>query len=97
MNDARVEALDQTGRPYVREARVVNELPTPEARYAALESATLTIARRLSLSARSRIQFGAPVYVAFGLTRAQARDHAQAKVLMSMGADLPLDLDAGNH
>lgn len=97
MNDTRVEALDQTGRPYVREARVVNELPTPAARLAALESATLTIARRLSMSARSRIQFGAPVYVAFGLTRSQARDHALARLLMSMGADLSLNLDAELH
>lgn len=91
MNRPDYEALNVQGLPYVRTARVVAELPTPEARSTALNSATQEIAERLQAAAQRKIGFGTPVFVAFGLTRPQAKVHEQAKLLLTMGGDLPLD------
>lgn len=91
MDRPQYEALDRQGIPYVRPAQVVAELPTPEARSSALEAATQEIAKRLRATAQRRIGFGVPVFVAFGLTRPQAKVHEQAKLLLTMGADLSLD------
>ncbi|MDZ7920664.1 hypothetical protein [Rhodoferax sp.] len=51
----------------------------------------MAVANELQLSAQRRIGFGVPVYVAFGLTRPQAKNHRAAKLLMTMGDDLSLD------
>lgn len=91
MNRPDYEALDRQGFPYVRPAQVVAELPTPEARGTALESATQEIAKRMQTTAQRRIGFGTPVFAAFGLTRPQAKVHEQAKLLLTMGGDLSLD------
>lgn len=85
------EALDGNGLPHIREARVVHELPTPEARGDALRSATQSIAQLLQITARRTIPFGAPVFVAFGLTRPQAKAHKLAQLLLTKGEDLSLD------
>lgn len=85
------EALNGQGLPYIRPARIVGELPTPEARLAALDSATHAIAKRLGITALRRIGFGSPVHVAFGLTRPQARNHAMASLLLTAGDDISLD------
>jgi len=84
------EALGGQGLPYVRAAQSIGELPTPDARSSALESATLEIARSLGTSAQRRIGFGTPVHVAFGLTRQQAKNHDDAKLLLLKGEALPL-------
>lgn len=84
------EALDAKGLPYNRPARVVGELPHSDVR-AALESATQEISRRLDMAAKGSIPFGSPVYVAFGLTRPQAKSHPEATLLLTHGENLPLD------
>ena len=84
------EALDARGLPYVRPAQCIGELARPEDRGQALESATMEIARLLSITAQRRIGFGTPVHVAFSLTRQQAKNHTQAKLLLLKGDAVPL-------
>lgn len=85
------EALDVKGYPYVRPAKVVGELPTAcvEAR---LGIATEAIAKLLGMPAKQRIFYGAPVFEAFGFSRAQAKKHGQAKLLLTKGESLSLEL-----
>jgi hypothetical protein len=85
------EALDRNGLPHVRPARVIAELASPEARNAALDSATHAVARRLEAVAQRCIGFGTPVHVAFGMTRQQAKNHASASLLLTIGSELSLD------
>lgn len=85
------EALDGQGRAYLRNARVVGELPSAQDRAAALESATQEVAKLMQVCAQRRIPFGAPVFVAFGLTRPQAKIHVHAELLLTKGCDLSLD------
>lgn len=84
------EALDGNGLSYTRPAQTVGELPTPEERGRALEDATMQVAKALGTAAQRRIGFGTPVHVAFGLSRQQAKNHPQAKLLLTKGDDLPL-------
>lgn len=91
MSRPNYEALNVQGLPYIRPARVVAELPTPGARGIALASATQEIAKRLQAVAQRRIGFGTPVFVAFGLTRPQARVHEHANLLLTTGGELSLD------
>ena len=91
MNRPDYEALDGHGLPHVRQAKIVGELPTPNARMAALDSATLEVAKVLNTTAARRIPFGGPVFVAFGFTRQQAKNHHEAKLLLTAGDDLSLD------
>lgn len=85
------EALDARGLPLPRPAAVVGELRTAEERRAALESATLAIARQLLTPAQRRIGFGTPVHVAFGMSRQQAKGHVRAELLLTKGDAIPLD------
>lgn len=85
------EALNRQGIPCIRVAQIVGELPTPDERSRALDSATQQVAKMLSSVATRRIPFGAPVFVAFGLTRPQAKNHAYATLLLTKGEDLSLD------
>lgn len=91
MNPPNYEALDCHGHAYVRPAQVVCELPTA-ARQAALGSATQEVAKLLNIPAKRRISFGTPTFEAFGLNRAQAKNHPQAKLLLMAGHLLPLTL-----
>ena len=84
------EALDGQGLPYVRPAQCICELPTPQERGRALESATMEIARVLNSVAQRRIGFGTPVHIAFGMTRQAAKNHAHAKILLMKGDAVPL-------
>lgn len=84
------EALDGQGVPFERPARVVGELPYAE-RGTALASATLEVAKRLNMAAQRQIPFGGPVFVAFGLSRQQAKQHAESALLMTRGDNLSLD------
>ena len=91
MNRPDYEALDGRGLPHIRQAKFVGELPTPNARMAALDSATLEVAKVLNTTAVRRIPFGGPVFIAFGFTRPQAKNHPKAKLLLTAGDDLSLD------
>jgi len=55
-----IEALDELGRPHLREARVVDDLPSPEERRAALEVGTMVVSRLLGIPAVTKIGLGAP-------------------------------------
>lgn len=85
------EALDGQGLPYARPAQVVGELPRA-AVDAALASATQEVSKRLNMAAQRRIPYGAPVFVAFGLNRPQAKNHPEAALLLTKGDCLSLDL-----
>jgi len=84
------EALDGQGLPYDRPAQVVGELPQADVD-AALVSATQEVSKRLNIAAQRRIPYGAPVFVAFGLNRPQAKNHPEAKLLLTKGDCLSLD------
>lgn len=86
------EALDGNGFPYMRDARVIDELPTLEMRHQACVDATEQIGKKLGLSPTRRIPYGAPVYEAFGLTRPQAIKHSSAALLLQLGCALDLEL-----
>jgi hypothetical protein len=85
------EALDGTGRPYNRDARVIHELPTLQHRIEALADATALIVSLLGMPARHRINFGAPAYRAF-MEYAEAKRHVHRELLLKHGSDLSLDL-----
>jgi len=92
-----VECLVSVGRPYLRPARVVGDLPDIDQRITALEVATMNVARELGLVAVRRIGAGVPTHVAFGMTRPQAKEHAARKLLLTAGIDLPLDYCEPQH
>ncbi|MDO9236193.1 MAG: hypothetical protein Q7U28_09210 [Aquabacterium sp.] len=86
------EALDVQGLPYLRLARVVGELPTPDVRLAALVEATAAIAEKTGLNVVKRIPFGAPVFTAFeGMNRPKAKHHVEFQLLLTMGDEVSLD------
>jgi hypothetical protein len=83
-------ALNEYGLEYSRLALIVGELPL-EARAAALVEATSTIAIKTGLVAVKRIPFGAPVFTAFAdMNRPKAKHHAESKLLLVTGDDVPL-------
>ncbi len=84
-------ALDSQGLEYLRKAREISELPTREDRLAACVEAAAEIARQLGVAAPPAIKFGVPVFQSFGMTRPQAKNHPNAKLLLTPGADLSLD------
>jgi hypothetical protein len=65
------EALDEKGFPIVREARYINELPTPETRGQALVDAMPAISKLLDLEPISKISYGLPVHASFQLKRTE--------------------------
>lgn len=83
------EALDDTGKPVLRDARVIGELPYEDRATACAEAAT-GIGQALGSPALRNIPFGAPVYEAFGFTRPEAEAHAQAKLLLTHGHEVAL-------
>lgn len=85
------EALDRTGLPLIREAKTIGELPPPNAPQA-LQEATETIATRLGVPSHHPIALGTPVHLAFKMTRAQSKNHPQAKLLLLSGSEVSLDL-----
>jgi hypothetical protein len=91
MNRPDYEALDGQGLPYVRTAKIVGELPTPECRTAALKEASEALGRKLGLKVHRTISFGTPSHLAFNMTRPQAKNHAEARLLLTKGEDLSLD------
>jgi len=91
MNRPAFEALDAQGLPYLRPAMIVAELPSPEARAAALNEACAALAAELGLKAHKAISPSNPLHLAFNMTRAQARNHKHAQLLLISAANLPLD------
>lgn len=92
MTRPQYEALDAQGLPYLRQAMVVGELPTPEDRRAALLEATPTIAVRVGITQLDTVKFGIPVFYAFeGMTRPKAKHHHENKLLLTLGHDVSLD------
>lgn len=83
------EALNSHGSPYVRPATLIGELPISDIP-PALQSATACLAMLVERPQLRTIAFGTPAYEAFGLTRAQARAHPQAALLLTKGDSLPL-------
>lgn len=83
------EAFGEKGQ-YVRDAQVIHELPTPENRLAACVDATGSIGDILGLSALHSIHFGAPVYIAFGMTLPEVKSHPEMELLLKLGGDVPL-------
>lgn len=86
-----IEALNHQGYPYIRPARSIGELPSRDARIAALDSATATIAKLIGLAPERRIPFGLPAYSVF-MTRPEAVKHPHAKLLLTPADQLTLDL-----
>ena len=84
------EALDDIGLPYVRKARIIDELPLEMKDTAAIE-ATASIAKLIGVEAQGRIKHAPPVFMAFGINRNIAKRHVHAKVLLLPGGDVPLD------
>lgn len=83
------EGLDATGRPVIRPARLIGELPY-ELRRAACEAAAQAVGEYLGIAPRQALPFGAPVFEAFGLTRPDAKKHAAAALLLTHGHCVPL-------
>lgn len=83
------EAFGEKGQ-YVRDAQVIHELPTPDNRLAACIEATDTIGKMLGLSPVHSIHFGAPVYIAFGMTLPEVKSHPKMELLLKHGGDVPL-------
>lgn len=77
---------------YVRDARLIHELPTPERRKAACREAASRIGLLINRNPERPVFFGTPVYLAFGLTKATAKTHRHASLLMTNGSDIPLNL-----
>ena len=83
------EALDGHGKPVMRKATVIGELPH-ELRKVACVDAAEGIGKAIGLAPRRSIPFGTPVYEAFGLTRPEAKAHPQAGLLLKLGCDVAL-------
>jgi len=90
--EKKIEALDQEGYPYIRDAMRIGELPDLEDRKKACKIATEKLAELTGLSPSGHIRFGLPAYYAFGLTPKQAESHEHSGYLLLSGGDLPLAL-----
>jgi hypothetical protein len=84
------EALDAQGYPYMREAKVVGELPLADCR-PALDAALAPVSNALGMPALKALSFGLPVLEAFGINHREAARHEQAKLLLTQGTNLSLD------
>lgn len=83
-------ALDGQGLEITRKARVIGELPHQDRAPACAEAAAF-IAKKLGMNAPTRLNFGTPVFTAFKLTRPQAKNREQAKLLLTQGHQVSLD------
>lgn len=84
------EAFGPRGE-YIRDAREVGELPH-EMRAQVLIDATAHISRLIGIEAVRRIPAGAPAYRAFDMRPADAKRHEHAKILLTLGTEISLDL-----
>lgn len=85
------DGVDSAGLPMQREARTIGELPLAD-QAAALQDLTQALAKELGLTAVKCIHAGTPVFAAFkDMHRQRAKNHLQAKLLLSDGAAVALD------
>jgi hypothetical protein len=82
--------IDKYGLADLRPAKVVGELPNLQASRAALAEAIAVIAKQVGRAPVGPLKLECPVFVAF-MTRAQAKNHSAAKLLLTDCADLSLD------
>ncbi|WP_439126122.1 MAG: hypothetical protein ACNJA3_27525 (plasmid) [Pseudomonas rhizophila] len=94
MKPVSYEALDKEGKPFIRPARIISELPWRE-RKAALSEALAAVSKHVGIEAKGQISFGIPVFNAFGLTSKEVRNHPSADLLMIAGGDIGLELIPG--
>lgn len=85
------EAHGNGGLPVMREAQVVAELPQ-ESHAQALAEAGKVMEEMLGINMKRAIRTGQPVHLAFGLTRNQAKQHSDARLLLADGGSLSLAL-----
>lgn len=83
------EALDASGKPFIRPASIVGELPHSNRR-AALDEALQTVAEAIDLKPSKKISFGLQIYTSFGMTLAEAKKHVHSSILLRQGCDLSL-------
>lgn len=88
------EALDKDGLPYMRNARIISELPWAMRR-GALDTVLPVVSQTVGIAASQHISFGVPVYPAFGLNAKEAQKHTRASLLMLSGGDISLDIVPG--
>lgn len=87
-----VEVQDATGLPVQRLAQTIGELPTAD-QAPALQEVTQHLAGQLKLVPIKTIHAATPVFAAFkDMHRQRAKNHIKAKLLLSNGSELPLDL-----
>jgi hypothetical protein len=82
------EAFGQEGA-FIRDARIIGELPNAM-RMRACEDATEGVNDLLQIVAQERVAYGTPIYLAYGMTRADASSNPLASVLLLNGEALPL-------
>jgi hypothetical protein len=83
------EALDGQGLPYLRPARIIDELPHGQ-RLFNMHKASQALAAKIELKLVQPAHYGRPVYHAFGLNLAAAKKHKHSALLLLLGSDLPI-------
>jgi hypothetical protein len=91
MKSVPYEALNNAGKPFIRPARIISELPW-RMRKAALSGALAAVSEQVGLESIGQISFGIPVFNAFGLNAKEARNHPKATLLMTAGGDIGLEM-----
>lgn len=84
------EALDHQGLPYMREARLISELPE-SSRIEALQLALLSLSEKVGIEPVRNLKFGIPAHYAFGINSREASKHHYSGLLQTIGADISLD------
>jgi hypothetical protein len=84
------EAIDQSGRTYIRPALTVDELPLAE-RLNALVDMRPVISEIVGIEPLGKFSYGLPIYTAFRMTLGQAKQHVHSKILLLKGCDLNLN------
>ena len=89
------EAVNNEGYTFVRDAKVVGELPH-QLRLKTLEIGAQEVAQYLGLKYsdpnKLRPSFGIPLYQSFGLNKSEALKSVHSDILLKTGSELPLNL-----
>jgi hypothetical protein len=84
-------ALNGDGYEYIRKARIVSELPSPEARRDFLQQIKTSVEKTVGFTCE-RLFFGVPLYQSFGMTVKDARNSSNAKLLFTQGCNIKLSI-----
>lgn len=84
------EAIDQSGRTYIRPALTVDEFPLAE-RLSALVDMRPVISEIVGIEPLGKFSYGLPIYTAFRMTLGQAKQHVHSKILLLKGFDMNLN------